>query len=361
MFSLLIVDDDYIAIEGIRDLIDWSSLGICIVAEAEDGAEALAKAREVKPDIVLTDVVMPVMDGIKLAEALRNEMPLIKLVMISGHQDVHYLKSAMKLEAVDYILKPFKLEELKEVMQKTVQKLERERMEQFIHAEVKQEFASGIPVVALPEVQAVKDDVLSLIGSGNPEGLETAIRKLFTTLRQRGMNSILFLTAICTELMARASRRVASQTAIEGIEELVSGVQHFGGGQSSYQLEQSTVRYLLKMESILQDSRTGKTLRIIREVEELIRQRYSQNVTIQSIANEVYVSAGHLQALFKKETGITLNDYLTSVRIDAAKQLLVKDPGMKVYEVAHAVGYQDTNYFSRIFKKLVGVNPQEYR
>ena len=357
---MLIVDDDYIAIEGLKDLIDWAALGIQIVGEAEDGVEGLQKARAAGPDIVLTDVVMPGMDGIQLAEALRKEMPSIKILIISGHQDVHYLKSAMKLEAADYILKPFKLEELQESMLKIVGKLEREKLERLLHEEVHHDFSKGIPVMALPEVQQAKEQILGLIGTGHSDELEKAIRLLFAILRNRHMNSTLFLTALCTELMASASRRLAIQTEVNGIEDLVNTFQQFGVQKNKNQLEEFVIRNLLQIETILQDSRAGKALRIVRETEEIIKQRFAQNVTIQQLAEEVFISSSHLQTLFKKETGLTINDYITVFRIEKAKKLL-KDPAMKVYEVANAVGYQDPNYFTRIFRKLVGASPVDYR
>lgn len=360
MYSMLIVDDDYIAIEGLKDLIDWAALGIQIVGEAEDGAEGLQKARAAGPDIVLTDVVMPGMDGIQLAEALRKEMPSTKILIISGHQDVHYLKSAMKLEAADYILKPFKLEELQESMLKIVGKLEREKLERLLQEEVQHDFTKGIPVMALPEVQQAKEQVLGLIGTGHGDELEKAIRLLFALLRHRHMNSILFLTALCTELMASASRRIAIQTEVNGIEDLMNTVQQFGVHKDTNRLEEFVIRNLLQIETILQDSRTGKALRIVRDTEEIIKQRYAQNITIQKLAEEVFISSSHLQTLFKKETGLTINDYITAFRIEKAKELL-KDSAMKVYEVANAVGYQDPNYFTRIFKRLVGSSPVDYR
>lgn len=359
MYKMLIADDDYITLEGLRDLIDWSAMGIAIAGEAEDGKQALDAAMAIRPDILLTDVVMPIMNGIELVECIRQELPDLMVVMISGHQDVGYLKSAMKLDAVDYILKPFNLMELQVVMQKVIRKLESQYRGRRLQREVEY-FGSSIPVVASPDVREMLEQIVAVFGSGQLLALEAAVRSFFQTIREKKMTSILFLTAICAELLTKTARNVSAKKALEGMEELAKSYQHVEISRDSFQLEELVLRKLLEMESILQASRGGKTKRLVKEVESLIQQKYNQALTIQQIANEVYVSPSYLQSLFKKETGQTMNDYMTFVRIEKAKELL-KDPAVKVYEVAYQVGYQDTHYFSKIFKKLVGLNPLDYR
>ena len=77
------------------------------------------------------------------------------------------------------------------------------------------------------------------------------------------------------------------------------------------------------------------------------------------VSKELYISTSHLMYLMKKELGRTFNDCLREVRIEMAKKLL-KDPEIKVYEVAELVGYTDVKYFSRVFKRVTGVNPSDY-
>lgn len=91
-----------------------------------------------------------------------------------------------------------------------------------------------------------------------------------------------------------------------------------------------------------------------------ISKNYARNITLQTIAEELHLSSAYLSHLFKQETGIKIIDYLNRYRIDAACRLL-EDPGVKVYEIAEQVGYENDKYFFYMFKKYKGVSPQIYR
>lgn len=99
---------------------------------------------------------------------------------------------------------------------------------------------------------------------------------------------------------------------------------------------------------------------VIKEVEAYIQKNYSNNITIAEIAKAVYLTPTYLCALFKKEKGETINDYITKIRIQNAIWLL-KDQKLKLYEISQKVGYDDPNYFAKVFKKITGNNPSEYR
>lgn len=103
---ILIVEDEYLTRQGVKGLIHWEQEGFQIVGEASNGAEALAQIEELKPHIVLTDVVMPVMDGIALTQAIQERYPETRVIVLSGYSDFEYVKSTFQHGAVDYILKP---------------------------------------------------------------------------------------------------------------------------------------------------------------------------------------------------------------------------------------------------------------
>lgn len=100
--------------------------------------------------------------------------------------------------------------------------------------------------------------------------------------------------------------------------------------------------------------------RVIRDVMEIVRRRYQEDISLQSIAQEVYLSPSYLSYLFKKETGISLIKYITMIRLERAKQLLLSG-NMKVSEVAASVGYQNYSYFNITFKNNVGMSPSQFR
>ena len=90
---ILIVEDEYLTRQGIKGMIHWEQEGFQIVGEASNGEEALARIEELKPQIVLTDVVMPVMDGIALTQAIQERYPETRVIVLSGYSDFEYVKS----------------------------------------------------------------------------------------------------------------------------------------------------------------------------------------------------------------------------------------------------------------------------
>lgn len=117
---LLIADDDDYTRLGLIETIDWPKFGVSEIKQARDGAEALEIAISFQPDIVLTDIRMPKLNGIEFAEKLTTMCKESKLLFMSGYMDIDYLRSAIKLAAVDYIEKPIKLNELEAAIIKTV-------------------------------------------------------------------------------------------------------------------------------------------------------------------------------------------------------------------------------------------------
>lgn len=105
---------------------------------------------------------------------------------------------------------------------------------------------------------------------------------------------------------------------------------------------------------------TTSSSQLVQETDRMIRERFAENITLQSIADAVHVTPVWLSKLYKKERGRTFIEALTDARISSAKELL-GDVKYKIYQVSHAVGYKDAVHFSRLFKKQVGVTPKEYR
>ncbi len=120
MISLLIADDEGFVRNGLTKNLAWSKLGIDYVEQAIDGQNAFEKAVVMKPDILLTDVRMPRMDGIQLATKLREILPNCKIIFMSGYSDKEYLKSALHLKAVSYIEKPINITEISQVISEAV-------------------------------------------------------------------------------------------------------------------------------------------------------------------------------------------------------------------------------------------------
>lgn len=114
--KLLIVDDEKLTRDGLMNNIDWKSLGIDAIAQADDGLHGYETALVFQPDIILSDVRMPRMSGIEMAEKLQLVNPSLSIIFMSGYSDKEYLKAAIKLKAVSYVEKPIDLEELSETV-----------------------------------------------------------------------------------------------------------------------------------------------------------------------------------------------------------------------------------------------------
>jgi two-component system response regulator YesN len=125
--KLLILDDDIQIREGIKNGVDWAALGFDEVQSAGDGIAGLVIAREMAPDIVLSDVRMPGMDGLEFLHGVRELFPRIKVILISGYDDFEYLQKAIRYGADAYELKPVKIRNLLRIVEELKEKIAAEK------------------------------------------------------------------------------------------------------------------------------------------------------------------------------------------------------------------------------------------
>lgn len=126
MYKVLIVDDEEWTRISIRELIDWNKLGIYVIQEALHGKMALEMIRREQPDILITDIRMPVMDGLALLERVHTEYPRMQSIVLSGYSEFEYAKKAIVYGVLDYVLKPIDEEELENALWKAVKRLDEE-------------------------------------------------------------------------------------------------------------------------------------------------------------------------------------------------------------------------------------------
>ena len=127
MYSIMIVEDEYLVRQGIASLVDYEQFGMQVIAQAENGIEAWQKFQENPADILLTDINMPQMNGIELAKLVRDQAPKCHIVFLTGYDDFDYARTAIKLGADDYLLKPFSKDDVEEMLAKVQTKLDKER------------------------------------------------------------------------------------------------------------------------------------------------------------------------------------------------------------------------------------------
>lgn len=129
MYSVVLVDDEQMIRESIIELVDWNKAGFEMIGQASNGDEALEFIEKNTPDILITDIKMPIMDGIQLAKEVREKHPSVKIIFLSGYDEFEYAISGIKLNIIEYLLKPISRVELEETLKKVKKNLDKEQRE----------------------------------------------------------------------------------------------------------------------------------------------------------------------------------------------------------------------------------------
>lgn len=532
MYKLLIVDDEPTVRHGLNHYFDWASYGIEVAGEADDGDAALEAADRLRPDLVLTDVRMPNVDGIRLSRELREKYPQTKIVFVSGHDDADYLKSALQVNAVDYIFKPVNLQELRAVVERVSAELREQERERLLTREMQEKLRESMPLLrekfllAIVQGQAsalqggeerieflglrlppeaeyevlvlslddyaelrekrserdlqllmyaainIAQELIDLHGCGyafetgggeiaallrwndeeDPEErlltLAGDIRmnlerwlKLGSTIgvgnRAQGLPQVRDSYAQAREAAGRkwylGKNRIITMDSLDGADGQEERIDHAqieklpallrAGDEDGLRLELDCIfarlrrcrndgfaygrnvglqialltdqlllelgieeeapggarawERLARKETIeevkatltdyvaeacaaIRERRRSRSSNLVEKVQAILAARYAENLTVADIGREVYLTPTYVSLLFKQETGRTINEALTWVRIEKAKELLC-DPRHKFYDVCTAVGYADPSYFTKLFKKMTGMTPSAYR
>ena len=127
MYRVLLVDDDRLILRGLTSILPWQEMGCEVIGMASDGLEGLRMIRDARPDILLTDIRMPNMDGLTMAAAVRSEFPRMQMAVLTAFRDFEYARQAIRLGVCRYLLKPSDLEELQEAVREMVRRLDRQQ------------------------------------------------------------------------------------------------------------------------------------------------------------------------------------------------------------------------------------------
>lgn len=533
----LIVDDEQHVRDAIRMLIDWDRYGIRKLYEAPEGAVAMDVIQKERPEIVFTDMRMPIKDGVELLQWLHEHYPDCKVIVISGHDDFDYVRHTVKYGGIDYLLKPIVVEELNEALSKAIESWnienEARRMQQMRNIEINQikpvywdkifsslvqqesfypdlqmeieqefrikgsleqariaimstdtmprlimnKFASHLDLLFfslanivneylledrigyafrywnsleelvivswgahdlfLERVHRINEGVrLTLggaldIGIGNmrpfPKGLQESYKEAQTALKQRNLlqttgrihhvgqqgtpritalpfskhetdfraalfsgqegqidaavagwitalkrfehitveqlelwnqEYAMFKSRCFSEFMPDEPKDASVNVAVQEHDALIIPLDD--EGKLSFELLYEEVkRDLLKLSGLL-TKLCQRERSIIYEIVDYIEQHYQEDISLQHIAEQFYLSREYISRRFKQEMKENISDYITRLRIEKAK-LLLHNPQLKINEIAELVGYRDEKYFSKVFKKIVGRSPNQYR
>lgn len=246
MYKVVIVDDEPIIVEGIRRSIPWEKWNCQVVATAYDGIEGQQVIREHKPNIVISDISMPGLDGLTMVAGLKSEFPDLEISILTGYRDFDYAQNAIRLGVTRYMLKPSNMDDIEEALTAMTENLNRKN------------------------------------------------------------------------ILPRESKAAVS------VDE---------NAASSF---------------------------IVKNALKYIEKNYQRKLTLNEVAEKTYVSQWHLSKLLNRHTNQNFSELLNQVRINRAKDLL-KDPSLRIGDIANEVGFIDLAHFSRVFKKHVGTSANEYR
>lgn len=146
-YRILLVDDEEELRAGIRRRIDWESLGFTLAGEAANGQDALELAEQIRPDVVLTDIKMPFMDGLTLCRTLKQQLPAVRLVIFSGFDEFDYARQAIGMNVFEYLLKPITSAELSDVLVRLKKAMDEERVHRQDMEKLRRSYEENLPVL----------------------------------------------------------------------------------------------------------------------------------------------------------------------------------------------------------------------
>ncbi|AEM77977.1 response regulator transcription factor [Thermoanaerobacter wiegelii] len=360
--KILIVDDEPIVREGLKNNINWDEMNLEVVGSASDGRNALEIFTKSSIDIVLTDIRMPFMDGLELTRKVKEIDPLIIVILLSAYDDFKYAQQAIKLGAFDYILKPIDVDVLKQTVKRAIfKRKELLNKEKEILPSLNEEDLKFFKAEYSKYPLKLEEELSKAIKRGDKDSALNIFNNIWNEFQDKGYTED-FIKRWGLELVAIITRSL--------IEIGENADILFKETDPWRQISDLSTKEKLRewMENIIEVvceyvsiTKNSKNRKLVEMAIKLIQENYSDlNISLNSIAEKLYITPNYLSALFKGEMGVTFSDYLTAYRIEKAKELL-KDVKIKIYEVAEAVGYTDQHYFSKVFKNITGFTPKEYR
>lgn len=147
LYRIMLVDDEEEVRKGIIRKMDWERLGFVVVGDAENGEDALEKLEQLEPDVVITDIRMPYMDGLTLTARIREKYPSMKILIFSGYDDFEYAKQAIQLKVTEYILKPVNGEELAVILRRIRESLDVEIEQRRDIDALRESYLGSLPIL----------------------------------------------------------------------------------------------------------------------------------------------------------------------------------------------------------------------
>ncbi|MEK3935707.1 response regulator [Sporosarcina sp. FSL W7-1349] len=345
---ILLVDDEPLELQTLEKMI--KDIGDYEIHKAENGLEAIDQLQSNKMDIVFLDIKMPGMNGLEVLNEIHRHWPDTIVSIISAFDDFNYAQRAMEHGAVGYLLKPFTEDQFKKLFGKM----------EALFTEWNEKRAFIIQSI-------IERSLFSESNLSDEEAMDNLsfLPEAMFVIQNNNCNWI--------NQIAHTQKDIKLLKSPQDINEftlLLTLRSH-----SSYITDQILLHNLNSPDQILYgygESRSMKAAyaQAIRDYHErnrstfhlflhYIRENYDKNISLTDAAKTVHVSSSHLNRLLKKEYGKTFTEILLDIRIERAKELLLKNYNVEV--VSDMVGFNSAAYFAVCFKKFTGVSPSKYR
>ncbi|GIP17319.1 DNA-binding response regulator [Paenibacillus montaniterrae] len=333
MYHILVAEDEPWIRNSVVEMVSRIGEGKFTVSEATNGEEAWALIQELWPTVLITDIMMPKLDGLSLIHNIHEQGIPMSFIIISGYDNFQYAQKAMRYGVTEYLLKPVDIEQLQAALQRTEESIGR-----------------------LKDINSYMSRFQQLVDCFGEMSPQTAARKLTDII-----DSVLKLKyinpAARLNLLRMFDRKLIGIMEQLSLERPVPSIP--------MEAEDSVIiRYFNQLADIvmvhLSKHALSNSNHIIKRVCEYIHSHYKKDISLTEMAQFSNMSISYFSAWFKRCTGRTLVQYIQEVRVEKAKQLLLETQ-LKNYEIAERVGFATQPYFIRVFKNSVGVSPNAFR
>lgn len=392
LIQVLIVDDEQLVRKGLRMTTDWEKHGMVVVDDAPNGSVGWQKFVQYRPQLVITDIVMPEMDGIELAKRIKEEAPETAILLLSCHRDFVYAKSGIQIGVHDYIVKTDMDDEHMEIA------LERIRQQFDQRALTRQTAASAVDSPS----SEVRSDGEEALGTWLYQDDYAAKQQLLQKLKvdwhwmlnkcyllfiyfpgEEGADSMQSLRNPWRHIMAagagqidylqiddRTALVVTHQSCLPLVQSSLVEMQlkHSRLAWRQSPVINSGEEWLRHAEALFRLWGIEASVELLQNThkEDIIRaidyidQHLQDDLRAADVAAQIGMSRSYFSTIFKEATGSSIISFISERRLEKAKELLSATT-IRTEEVAEKVGIQDVKYFSKWFKKRAELTPGQYR
>ncbi|TDL31016.1 response regulator [Jeotgalibacillus sp. S-D1] len=378
----LIVDDEFNVRDVIRHLGQWEQHGINQLLEASNGDEAKKLIEKESPELIFTDVKMPGMSGIDIIEWLDSISYTGKVVLITGYDDYSFMRKAIQFRSFDYLLKPIEADAFNHTLAEAVKSWSEEeetrvyqetgvyddvkkfRSNQLVTAACMGEIFDPDPIEAcLPAADKYDLTLLSFYQMHHPdpyiqlladELMDSRTGNAFALQNEQNLCLVITISGQWLSVEESISKqfdipvRLVSGESITSVKEIPDAYPLLHKA-----MEDQNFRSIHRLNEL-------DAARRMEDIVTYVETYYMEDLTLERLASIFFLSREHISRKFKEETGTTISKFITQQRTEQAKSWL-KDTEESIYSISLMLGYQDEKYFSKLFKKVVGITPFEYR